>query len=163
MRDSIQPHRLYSKRGGRQIAAPTGTSVSGTIHPHGLYMQRSLAMNHRRYIAWYHSSTQVIFETWRAANSRPYRRDTGQPHGLYSLRCMAMNHRRYIAWYHSTTRVIFATWRAADCRPYGNVPRFCILRTQNSDRHVENMVIRNKCIVGAATCRPPPWTYNLCG
>ena len=72
-------------------AAPTVTLVGGTVHPHGLYMQRCLVvlraanqnlliaggnhtmnspMNHRRYIAWYHSSAQVLFETWRAANSR---------------------------------------------------------------------------------------------
>ena len=31
---------------------------------------------------------------------------------------------------------------------------FDILRTQNDDRHVEFTVIRNKCNVGAATCRP---------
>ena len=31
---------------------------------------------------------------------------------------------------------------------------FDIFRTQNDDRHVEFTVIRNKCIVGAATCRP---------
>ena len=32
---------------------------------------------------------------------------------------------------------------------------FDIFRTQNNDRHVENMVFQNKCIVGAAICRPP--------
>ena len=36
-------------------------------------------MNHRRYIAWYHSTAQVLFETWRAADCRPYRRGTAQP------------------------------------------------------------------------------------
>ena len=40
---------------------------------------------------------------------------------------------------------------------------FDILQTQNDDRHVENMVIRNKCIVGAAICRPLRSEYNLCG
>ena len=78
-RSSIQPHRLYLQRGGRQVAAPTVTLVSGTVHPHGLYMQRCLAMNHRRYIAWFHSTTQVIFETWRAASSRPYWRNSIYP------------------------------------------------------------------------------------
>ena len=41
---TVQPHGLYSKRGGRQIAAPTDT-------PEGRY----------------HSTAQVIFGTWRAA------------------------------------------------------------------------------------------------
>ena len=40
MGGSIQPHRLYSERGGRQIAAPTDTPVGDTIHPHGFYSQR---------------------------------------------------------------------------------------------------------------------------
>ena len=40
---TIHPHRLYSRRGGRQIAAPTGTAVGGTIQPDG-----------------------VVFGTWRA-------------------------------------------------------------------------------------------------
>ena len=44
--------------------------IFGTLH---------VAMNHRRYIAWYHSTAQVVFETWRAANSRPYRRSTSAP------------------------------------------------------------------------------------
>ena len=54
---------------------------------HGLYLQRFMAMNHRRYIAWYRSTAQVVFGTWRAASSRPYRRSTIQLHGLYSIRC----------------------------------------------------------------------------
>ena len=29
-------------------------------------------MNHRRYIAWYRSTARVVFETLRAAGSRPY-------------------------------------------------------------------------------------------
>ena len=37
------------------------------------------------------------------------------------------------------------------------------VRSQNDDRHTENMVIRNKCIVGAAICRLPCSEYNLCG
>ena len=42
---------------------PTFSLVGGFFHPHGLYSLRCLAMDHRRYIAWYHSSTRVIFET----------------------------------------------------------------------------------------------------
>ena len=45
------PHRLYSERGGRQIAAPTYTLGRSTVHSYGLYSFRCLAMNHRRYIA----------------------------------------------------------------------------------------------------------------
>ena len=67
------------QRGGRQIAAPTDTPVGDTIHPHKLYSLRCLAMNHRRYIAWFHSTTRVVFETWRAASSRPYGRGTYHP------------------------------------------------------------------------------------
>ena len=37
-----------------------------TIQPHRLYSLRALAMNHRRYIAWFHSTAQVLFETSRA-------------------------------------------------------------------------------------------------
>ena len=55
---SVQPHRLYLQRGGRQIAAPT---EGYTVQPHGLYLQRFMAMNHRRYIAWYRSTAWVIF------------------------------------------------------------------------------------------------------
>ena len=58
------PHRLYSKRGGRQIAAPTCTSVSGSVQPHRFYSERCMAMNHRRYIAWFHSTARVVFGTF---------------------------------------------------------------------------------------------------
>ena len=59
---TVHPHGLYSERSGRQIAAPTGTSVGDTVHPHRLFSQRGMAMDHRRYIAWFYSSTGVI--TW---------------------------------------------------------------------------------------------------
>ena len=51
---------------------PTVSLEGGTIQPHGLYTERCLAMNHRRYIAWYHSTIQVIYAAWRAAGCRPY-------------------------------------------------------------------------------------------
>ena len=95
---TIQPHRLYSGRGGRQIAAPTDTLVGGTIHPHKLYSLHCLAMNHRRYIAWFHSTTRVVFETWRAASSRPYGRGTYHP-----------------------TQVIFGTYPGTAHRPFPTV------------------------------------------
>ena len=31
--------------------------------PHGFYLQRYMAMNHRRYIVWYRSTARVIFGT----------------------------------------------------------------------------------------------------
>ena len=67
----IQPHRLYIQRSGRQIAAPTDTPVRGLIQPHGLYSECGMAMNHRRYIAWFHSTARVMFETLRAARLPP--------------------------------------------------------------------------------------------
>ena len=51
--------------GGRQVAAPTGASVGGTIHPPELYSIHGMAMNHRRYIAWCRSTTQVLFVTFQ--------------------------------------------------------------------------------------------------
>ena len=65
---------------------PTVSLVGGTVHPHRLYSLRCMAMNHRRYIAWFHSTAQVVFDTWRAASSRPYWCNTIHPHGLYSQR-----------------------------------------------------------------------------
>ena len=37
---TVQPHRLYSGRGGRQIAAPTGSLESGSGQPNRLYSGR---------------------------------------------------------------------------------------------------------------------------
>ena len=51
---------------------PTVSLAGRTVQPHGLFSPRCLAMNHRRYIAWFHSTKQVESATWRAANSRPY-------------------------------------------------------------------------------------------
>ena len=52
-------------------ASPEGSFctvlLGGIIQPYGLYTLRFMAMNHRRYIAWFHSSIQVIFGTYRAA------------------------------------------------------------------------------------------------
>ena len=92
-----------------------------------------VAMNHRRYIAWYHSTARVVFETWRAANSRPYRRSTSAPivptmrdvelRLIHRLRRSPFPEGEGFAWYHSTARVVFGTWRAADCRPYRHAGR----------------------------------------
>ena len=51
---------------------PTVSLVGGTVEPHGLYLLRGMAMNHRRYIAYFHSTAQVVSGTWRAADCRPY-------------------------------------------------------------------------------------------
>ena len=50
-------------RGGR-FAAPTDTLEGYTVQPHGVYMQRFMAMNHRRYIAWFRSTARVKFGTF---------------------------------------------------------------------------------------------------
>ena len=73
---------------------PTVSLVGGTVEPHGLYSLRCMvvlraanqnlliaggnhtlipSMNHRRYIAYFHSSAQVVSGTWRAADCRPGR------------------------------------------------------------------------------------------
>ena len=36
------------------------TSIGDTVQPHELYSLRCLAMDHRRYIAWFHSTTRVV-------------------------------------------------------------------------------------------------------
>ena len=33
-----------------------------SVHPHELYLPRCLAMNHRRYIAWFHSTARVVLD-----------------------------------------------------------------------------------------------------
>ncbi len=38
-------------------------SGGGSVHPHGLYLPRCLAMNHRRCIAWFHSTARIVFAT----------------------------------------------------------------------------------------------------
>ena len=53
------PYRASSTAYGGS-PSPKGKVLGGTIHPHGLYSLRCLAMNHRRYIAQYHSTTRVI-------------------------------------------------------------------------------------------------------
>ena len=67
----VYPLRLSLQRGGRLIAAPTYTSVSGTVHPHGLYSSRRMAMNHRRYIAWFRSSVQTAIAAVDGDGSSP--------------------------------------------------------------------------------------------
>ena len=37
-----------------------------------VFVTLHVAMNHRRYIAWFHSTAQVAVGTWRAADCRPY-------------------------------------------------------------------------------------------
>ena len=95
--NTIQPHRLYSERGGRQIAAPTVTLVGGFYHPHRLYSKCGLVV-------------------LRAANQNLL--IAGGNHTMIP----PMNHRRYIAWFHSSARVIFA---ASPERHIGRSLRFC--------------------------------------
>ena len=63
LRGSIRPYRLYSERGGRQIAAPTVTLVGSAAQPHRFYLQRG--------------GRQIC---------RPYWRNSIQPHEFYSQR-----------------------------------------------------------------------------
>ena len=88
-------------------------SIGNTIQPHGLYSLRCLAMDHRRYIAWFRSSTRVVFGTWRAADCRPY--------GHVGER------------YRSTPQVIFGTWRAANMSPLHTQP-LCACCSYNAER-----------------------------
>ena len=39
-------------------------SKCGTVQPNGLYSLRCMAMNHRRYIAWFRSTARVLFGTF---------------------------------------------------------------------------------------------------
>ena len=55
--DSIQPHRLYSQRSQPLAGAGWRWVNAATFVP---------------YIGLYHSPTQVIIATWRAAGCRPY-------------------------------------------------------------------------------------------
>ena len=125
------PHRLYSKRGGRQIAAPTyatplrllflqcgtwyrasSTAYGGPPSPKGKVMG-VIPFNHTSYIRNVAGGRLPPLQTrWWG---------TVHPHRLYSKRCLAMNHRRYIAWFHSTAQVLFETSRAL----YHCVRRLC--------------------------------------
>ena len=68
------PHGLYSERCMVVLrAANQNLLIAGGNHT------LIPSMDHRRYIAWYRSTAQVVFGTWRAANSRPYRRSTFAP------------------------------------------------------------------------------------
>ena len=42
-----------------------------------------MAMNHRRYIAWFHSTIQVVLETWRAASTHVSLDIVAAPTGWY--------------------------------------------------------------------------------
>ena len=60
------PHRLYSKRGGRQVAAPTVTLVGSTVQPHRLYSKRGgqLVADKRRCDCHRQS---IVFDSLRGA------------------------------------------------------------------------------------------------
>ena len=64
---TVQPYGVYSERGMVVLrAANQNLLIAGGNHT------LIPSMNHRRYIAWFHSTTQVEFATWRAADCRPY-------------------------------------------------------------------------------------------
>ena len=60
------PRGPHQARPG-EPASPEGSFctvlLGGIIQLYGLYTLRFMAMNHRRYIAWFHSTAQVIFGT----------------------------------------------------------------------------------------------------
>ena len=58
-------------------------SVGIPFFLHRLYLRRCMAMNHRRYIAWFHSTIQVVFETWRAASTHVSLDIVAAPTGWY--------------------------------------------------------------------------------
>ena len=58
-------------------------SVGILFFLHRLYLRRCMAMNHRRYIAWFHSTIQVVFETWRAASTHVSLDIVAAPTGWY--------------------------------------------------------------------------------
>ena len=71
----IQPGYTRRVPGTAHRPFPTVSLVGCTVQSHGLYLLRCMAMNHRRYIAWFHSNTRVVFGTWRAvaATCGPHR------------------------------------------------------------------------------------------
>ena len=65
---------------------PTVSLVGGFFQPHGLYSLRCLAMNHRRYIAWFRSSTRVLFAMFPTVSlARPFL----QPQSSFDKKGMA--------------------------------------------------------------------------
>ena len=59
------PYRASSTAYGGP-PSPKGKVLRGTVQPHGLYSLCFMAMDHRRYIAWYRSTARVVVGTWRA-------------------------------------------------------------------------------------------------
>ena len=94
-------------------ARPTGRAS----FPQGKLLYRALE--------WYHSPAQVIFETWRAADCRPYRHTGG--------------------WYHSTARVIFAAWLGDESSPLHCVAPFNC--TGYSRNVAGGRLLMNECVI----------------
>ena len=134
--DTIHPHRLYPSRSrngtqavpygfaGRWILSTTQVIFAtwraadcrpyrrSSIHPHGVYLLRGMAMNHRRYIA-YPIHPHGLY--W----GRPRNGTQAVPYGFAGGR------------YRSTARVVFGTWRAANSRPYGHTGGLFYSTTRN--------------------------------
>ena len=61
---STHPHRLYSERGGRQIAAPTGVvPFIHTVYIRYLSRNGTQAVPYGFAGGWYHSTARVVFGT----------------------------------------------------------------------------------------------------
>ena len=133
------------------------------------YLSRSLRSFHSVGMTcwgWFHSTAQVVFETWHGDESSPLH--------LFRILCYTIHRNRLYS--------IRGGRQVAAPTPTCNV--FCILRMRNDDRYVENGEIQNKYIVGvvlraanqnlliaggnhtiipSAISRPPRWMYNLWG
>ena len=99
------PHRLCSKRGGRQIAAPTGV-----VPLRLLFLQCG---------TWYRASSTAYGGP--PSPKGKVLRDTIQPHGLYSERSrngtQAVPYGFAGRWILSTTQVVFGTWLGDESSP----------------------------------------------
>ena len=165
---SIQPHRLYSIRGGRLIAARHVGCITcvvewyppkrGTPHCSGgnLPPPGPQGRNRGTFLS-VKTNGKTFIIVWG---------NTIQQNGLYLPRCQplagagwrwvnAATFIPYIGFYHSPAQVVFATWRAADCRPYikivTNTAFFAHLIWVSYSGNSKNVIY---CSSGRQICRP---------
>ncbi len=135
---TVQPHRLYSKRGGRQVAAPTTKLFINTVKLAYLLLYCALKTQKTWYVPYgfagglYCSIARVVSVTLHGDESSP-------------LHCVVpFNQTGYIR-----------DVAGGRLPPLRQCTAFLIFyRTKIGNRNAKNMEIRNKCIVGAAICRP---------
>ena len=63
-KEPTQGKTCYLRRFLRSLCS-VGMTCRGVVPfcPHSLYSKRGMAMNHRRYIVWFHSTIRVVFAT----------------------------------------------------------------------------------------------------